>query len=39
VRDSGVEGICIFSAGLLTRYNLWDTAREAFERDAAATAP
>lgn len=33
VRNAGVNGICIFSAGLLTRYNLWEAAQAAFAVD------
>ena len=33
VRDAGVRGICVFSAGLLTRYGMWDALREAFAQD------
>lgn len=37
VRESGAGGICIFSAGLLTRYGMWDAARDSFAPDRAAT--
>jgi len=30
VRSTGVFGICLFSDSQLTRYNLWDSIREAF---------
>ncbi|HEY3267193.1 MAG TPA: family 10 glycosylhydrolase [Armatimonadota bacterium] len=34
IRDTGAEGICIFSGGLLTRYDLWDAVGRAFTQDA-----
>jgi uncharacterized lipoprotein YddW (UPF0748 family) len=33
IRNTGVEGICLFSSGLLTRYDLWTDVREGFARD------
>jgi hypothetical protein len=30
VRATGVEGICLFSEGQVTRYGLWDAVRDAF---------
>ena len=33
VRAAGVPGICIFSAGLLTRYDMWEVVRDAFAQD------
>ncbi|HEY3414970.1 MAG TPA: family 10 glycosylhydrolase [Armatimonadota bacterium] len=33
IRESGAPGICVFSAGLLTHYGMWDTLRNAFSPD------